>query len=173
MTNPRIAKLQDQIQQIVAEMLQRRIKDPRLGFVTVTDVRLTGDAREATVFYTVLGQEQDLKGTAIGLESAKGLLRSTVGKKLGLKFAPTLTFVLDATIIAAQDIEQAVARALSADEQLAQARQGAAYAGDADPYRKPADEFDDDDDEFDDDDDEFDDQEEDSDEDFFGEGRPV
>ncbi len=147
MTSPRIAKLQDQIQQIVAEMLQRRIKDPRLGFVTVTDVRLTGDAREATVFYTVLGEEQDLKGSAIALESAKGLLRSTVGKKLGLKFAPTLTFMLDATTIAAQDIEDAVVRALSADEQLAEVRQGAAYAGDADPYRKPAA----DDDEFEDD----------------------
>ena len=55
MGSPRVLKLADQIKVIVAEMLERRIKDPRLGFVTITDVRLTGDSRDATVFYTVLG----------------------------------------------------------------------------------------------------------------------
>ena len=92
MTNPRVAKLADQIKMITAEMLERRIKDPRLGFVTVTDVRLTGDSREATVFYTVLseGAQGD---TASALESAKGLIRSTIGKKLGLRFAPTIASI--------------------------------------------------------------------------------
>ena len=60
MTSPRVPKLADQIKVIVAQMLERRVKDPRLGFVTVTDVRLTGDARDATVFYTVLGTDTDV-----------------------------------------------------------------------------------------------------------------
>ena len=106
MANPRIAKLEDQIQRIIAEMLGRRVKDPRLGFVTITDVRLTGDGREATVFYTDLGRSLDgreadaaggVSDTATALESAKGLLRTTIGQQLGLKFTPTLTFVPDAS----------------------------------------------------------------------------
>ncbi len=134
MTNPRIAKLEDQIQQIVAQMLERRIKDPRLGFVTVTDVRLTGDGREATVFYTVLGD--DKTGSAVALESAKGLLRSTVGKNLGLKFAPTLAFVLDATEEGARDMEELLDRVSREDAEAAERRAGAQYAGDEDPYRR-------------------------------------
>ena len=96
MGNPRYIKVAEQIKVIVAEMLERRIKDPRLGFVTITDVRLTGDGREGTVFYTVLGDEQALADTAAALESARGLIRSTVGKQLGMKFTPTIAFVLDA-----------------------------------------------------------------------------
>ena len=88
--SPRVPKLADQIKVIVAEMLERRIKDPRLGFVTVTDVRLTGDSREATVFYTVLGSDAEQAGTAAALRSATGLIRSQVGKQLGMKFTPTI-----------------------------------------------------------------------------------
>lgn len=141
MPNPRVAKLADQIQMLVAEMLERRIKDPRLGFVTITDVRLTGDTREATIFYTVLaeaGQEgADLAGTAAALESAKGLLRSTVGKRLGLRHAPSLTFVLDASLESAKSIEDALARAAASDQQVNSIAAGAQFAGEADPYRKP------------------------------------
>ncbi|MDA8440451.1 MAG: 30S ribosome-binding factor RbfA [Propionibacterium sp.] len=146
MANPRVAKLADQIHVIVAEMLERRIKDPRLGFVTITDVRLTGDSRDATIFYTVLGGQTDLSASTAALESAKGLLRSTVGKRLGLRFAPTLTFVLDATEDQARAIEEALARAASSDEELAARSAGAQYAGEADPYRRPRDEDADDED---------------------------
>ena len=76
MSSPRVRKIAERIQVIVAEMLERRVKDPRLGFVTVTDVRLTGDTQQATIFYTVLGGDGDLESTAVALESAKGLLRS-------------------------------------------------------------------------------------------------
>src|SRR5512133_978758 len=96
MGSPRVLKLADQIKVIVAEMLQRRVKDPRLGFVTVTDVRMTGDGHEATVFYTVFGDENARAESAIALASATGILRSAVGKQLGMKFTPSLTFVLDA-----------------------------------------------------------------------------
>lgn len=134
MTNPRVAKLADQIKMITAEMLERRIKDPRLGFVTITDVRLTGDSREATIFYTVFTEEEP-GGTAAALESAKGLIRSTIGKKLGLRFAPSIAFVADATPEAAAAIEDLLARAQASDAEVAKQREGAHYAGDADPYK--------------------------------------
>ncbi|HEX2857152.1 MAG TPA: 30S ribosome-binding factor RbfA [Propionibacteriaceae bacterium] len=143
MANPRVAKLADQIHVIVAEMLERRVKDPRLGFLTITDVRLTGDSRDATVFYTVLGGQTDLAATAAALESAKGLIRSTVGKRLGLRFAPTLTFVLDATEEQARTIEEALARAASSDQEVAARAAGAQYAGEPDPYRRPHEDDDD------------------------------
>jgi len=136
MTNPRIRKIADRIQVTVAEMLERRIKDPRLGFVTVTDVRVTGDSQQATVFYTVLGEEADLASTAAALESAKGLLRSEVAKVLGMRHAPTLTFVHDALPESARHLDEVLARAKAHDEEVASQR-GTSYAGDADPYKKP------------------------------------
>lgn len=138
MVNPRNAKLADQIKVILAHTLERRVKDPRLGFVTLTDVRLTGDNREATVFYTVLGDETSRAGSAAALESAKGMLRSTVGKELGMKFTPTLDFVLDATEDSARHIEDLLAQAQAEDAAVARQRLGASYAGEADPYKKPA-----------------------------------
>lgn len=143
MSNPRFAKVAEQIKFIIAEMLQRRIKDPRLGFVTVTDVRITGDGREATVFYTVLGDAEARAESAVALESSTGLLRSTVGKQLGLKFTPTLTFVLDAVEEEAAHLEDVLAKARAQDEAVAAQAAGASYAGDADPYRHPAEDDDD------------------------------
>ena len=136
MSNPRIRKIADRIQVIVAEMLERRIKGPRIGFVTVTDVRVTGDSQQATVFYTVLGEETDLVSTAAALESAKGLLRSEVAKQLGMRHAPTLTFVHDALPETARHLDEVLARAKALDEEVASHR-GASYAGEADPYKKP------------------------------------
>ncbi|MGB0101517.1 MAG: 30S ribosome-binding factor RbfA [Nocardioides sp.] len=142
MSNPRVRKIADRIQVIVAEMLERRIKDPRLGFVTVTDVRLSGDSQQATVFYTVLdagadGAESDAAraASAAALESAKGLLRSEVAKQLGLRHAPTLTFIHDALPENARHLDEVLAKAKQLDDQLASER-GSAYAGEADPYKK-------------------------------------
>jgi ribosome-binding factor A len=130
-----VVKLADQIKVIVAEMLERRIKDPRLGFVTVTDVRLTGDSREATVFYTVLGSEAERAGTAAALHSATGLIRSQVGKQLGMKFTPTIEFVPDAVPENARQIDDLLTQARSVDARVAEQAAGAAYAGEADPYK--------------------------------------
>ena len=135
MASPRVLKVADQIKVIVAEMLERRIKDPRLGFITVTDVRLTGDSREATVFYTVLGSESDQAGTAAALASARGLIRSQVGKQLGMKFTPTVDFVLDAVPENARQIDDLLAQAHAVDTRVAEQAAGARYAGDADPYK--------------------------------------
>ncbi|MEZ5092249.1 30S ribosome-binding factor RbfA [Nocardioides sp.] len=136
MSNPRVRKIADRIQVIVAEMLERRIKDPRLGFVTVTDVRVTGDSQQATIFYTVLGEEESMAGTAAALESAKGLLRSEVAKQLGMRHAPTLDFVHDALPETARHLDEVLAAARASDEEVAARRAGAAYAGEADPYKK-------------------------------------
>jgi ribosome-binding factor A len=135
MASPRVLKLADQIKVIVAEMLERRIKDPRLGFVTVTDVRLTGDSREATVFYTVLGSDEDQAGTAAALQSATGLIRSQVGKQLGMKFTPTVAFVADAVPENARQIDDLLERARAVDARVAEVATGASYAGDEDPYK--------------------------------------
>ena len=137
MVSPRVRKVADRIRVIVAEMLERRVKDPRLGFVTVTDVRVTGDTQNATVFYTVLGEQDQLAGTAAALESAKGLIRSEVGKQLGMRHVPTLDFVHDALPETARHLDELLARARESDERVAAAAAGAQYAGEADPYRKP------------------------------------
>jgi len=131
----RARKLADRIQQIVAEMLERRIKDPRLGFVTVTDAKVTGDLRDATVYYTVYGSEGERADTAAALESAKGLIRSEVGRRIGIRHTPTLTFEFDAVIDNARQIDELLARARAHDEQVAKAAEGARPAGDANPYR--------------------------------------
>ncbi|MQA94627.1 MAG: 30S ribosome-binding factor RbfA [Streptosporangiales bacterium] len=136
----RARKLADRIQQIVAEMLERRIKDPRLGFVTVTDTRLTNDLRDATVFYTVMGSEGERADTAAALSSARGLIRSEVGKQTGLRHTPTLSFVQDDVQENVRHIEDLLERARAADAAVAEAAAGAAPAGDPDPYRQPRDE---------------------------------
>src|SRR6476619_8186029 len=114
MSSPRVRKIADRIQVIVAEMLERRIKDPRLGFVTITDVRVTGDSQQATIFYTVLDSTGDdeaaLAATAVALESAKGILRSEVAKQLGTRIVPTLSFFHDALPETARALDAALAR---------------------------------------------------------------
>lgn len=136
MSNPRVRKIADRIKVIVAEMLERRVKDPRLGFVTVTDVRVSGDTQQASVFYTVLG-EADLAGSAVALESAKGLIRSEVGKQLGMRHVPTLEFIHDALPADARHLDDLLERVRESDAAAAASTSGAAYAGEPDPYRKP------------------------------------
>ena len=123
-------------------MLERRIKDPRLGFVTLTDVRLTGDNQNASIFYTVMGGQEAIDSTAAALRSATGLIRSEVGKQLGLRHTPTIEFFLDAVPESARQIEDLLAKARASDEAVAAQAAGAEYAGDEDPYRAPRDEDD-------------------------------
>ncbi|MEU3413630.1 MULTISPECIES: 30S ribosome-binding factor RbfA [unclassified Streptomyces] len=138
--NARAKRLADLIREVVAQKLQRGIKDPRLGsHVTITDTRVTGDLREATVFYTVYGDDEERKAAAAGLESAKGILRSEVGRAAGVKFTPTLAFVADALPDTARTIEDLLDKARQSDEKVRETATGATYAAGADPYRKPAD----------------------------------
>ncbi|GAB3678729.1 30S ribosome-binding factor RbfA [Actinocorallia lasiicapitis] len=151
----RARKLADRIQQIVAEMLERRIKDPRLGFVTITDAKITNDLRDATVYYTVYGTDEEKAGTAAALESAKGVIRTEVGRKTGIRHTPSLVFELDGVMDNALQIEELLAKAKKADAEVSAAAVGAEYAGEANPYK--ADEEDEDESDSEDDD-EFEDE---------------
>jgi len=135
----RARRLSKRIGTIVASAIEFEIKDPPLAFVTITDTKVTGDLHDATVYYTVRGEtlddEPDYAGAAAALERAKGTLRTKVGAGTGVRFTPTLSFVLDKVPDTAAHMEELLARARAADEDLARVRQGAKPAGDADPYR--------------------------------------
>jgi ribosome-binding factor A len=137
MTSPRVRKIADRIKVTVAELLERRIKDPRLGFVTITDVRLSGDTQHASVFYTVFGEEEEVAASAAALESARGLIRSEVAKALGIRHAPTLEFIRDALPENARHLEELLSEVREKDAAMAASATGAQYAGEPDPYKKP------------------------------------
>ena len=131
----RARRLAVRIREIVAATLENQVKDPRLGMVTITDARLTPDLRDATLYYTVYGNDDDRQSSAMALESARGVLRTEVGKQTGIKFTPTLAFVPDAVPEQADRIDELLAVARDADAGLEKVREGKTYAGDPDPYR--------------------------------------
>jgi ribosome-binding factor A len=139
----RARRLAVRIREIVASTLENQVKDPRLGMVTITDARLTPDLRDATLYYTVYGDDAAWAESAAALESARGVLRSEVGRQTGIKFTPTLAFIADAVPEQVKQIDELLAVAREADAGLAQVREGATYAGDPDPYKHEADEFED------------------------------
>ena len=144
MTDPaRVRRHAERIRELVASVVRTQIKDPRLGMITITDARITADLREATVFYTVLGDAAAQAGTAAALESAKGLLRSTVGKALGLRHSPSLAFVHDDVSDQVKHIDELLASAHSADAEVQRLAAGAHYAGDPQPYKLEDDDADD------------------------------
>jgi ribosome-binding factor A len=139
MSDPaRARKLADRIKVVVAETLERRVKDPRLGFVTITAARVTGDLQHATVFYTVFGDDDARSSTSAALESARGVLRAEVGRQTGIRLTPTLEFIPDAVPENAQAIEDLLRRAAEQDAEVAALAASAQHAGDADPYRHDA-----------------------------------
>jgi|SRR6185369_1745995 ribosome-binding factor A len=139
MTDPaRVRRHAERIRELVASALKTQVKDPRLGMITITDARITGDLREATVYYTVLGDATAKTDTAAALNSAKGLLRSTVGKALGLRHSPSLAFSLDDVQDHAKQIDDLLAKAQHADQEVQERAAHAQYAGDAQPYKVDA-----------------------------------
>ena len=118
----RAAKVADRIKVVVAQALENRIKDPRLGFVTITDVRVTGDLQQASIFYTVLGDDESRTNSAKALESAKGVLRTEVGRELGTRIVPTLTFIVDALSESARNFEDLLTQVRQHDEEIAHLR---------------------------------------------------
>jgi ribosome-binding factor A len=121
----RSQKVADRIKVVVAQLLETKIKDPRLGFVTVTDARVTGDLQNASIFYTVLGGDDERAATAAALESAKGVIRSAVGKDLGTRITPSLEFILDGLPESAQALDSLLARVHELDAEVARARENA------------------------------------------------
>ena len=135
MASNRALKVADRIKEIIADALESRVKDPRLGFVTITDVRVTGDLQQASIFYTVLGDEAERTATSIALNSAKGMLRSEVGRTLGLRITPTLEFFADGLQESAAAMNDLMFEVARKDAELAKAREGAKPAGEVDPYK--------------------------------------
>jgi ribosome-binding factor A len=133
----RARQLAERILVIVAEAVEMRIKDPRIGFVTFTAARMTPDLRETTIFYTVLGDEAAANDTAVALASARGVIRTEVGKRLGIKHTPSIEFVLDKLPESAAHIDELIAAAHAADAEVAAQAAHSKHAGDTDPYKQP------------------------------------
>lgn len=131
----RAAKLAQRIKVVVAEGLRKRVKDPRVEGVTVTDARVTNDLQHATVYYTVFGDETAQTEAAAGLEKARGVLRQEVGRNVTVRLTPTLEFVADQIPVNASHLEELLKVAKAKDAEVAAIREGAAFAGEADPYR--------------------------------------
>ena len=136
MSSERHARLADRIRVLIAERLEKGLRDPRLGFVTITDVRVTGDLQHASVFYTVLGDEKERASSAEALRAATGMLRSEVGRKLSARLVPTLEFIPDGIPENAGHIEELLREARERDEAVAGIAGTASFAGEADPYKK-------------------------------------
>src|ERR1700712_2088647 len=143
----RARRLAKRIVAIVATELELKVKDPRLAMITITAATVTPDLREALVYYTVYGDDEDVASTAAALASATGVLRSAVGRETGIKFTPTVSFKLDAIPEQRPPIDELIAAAKASDAPVASQAAGAQYAADADPYKvpRPADEDDQDD----------------------------
>lgn len=138
-TNPRAARIAALIQRVIASSMEASLHDKRLSNVTITDVRVTNDLQIAKVYWTQYGhagkEQGERKRAKQALEQAKGRLRSLVGTKAGLRLTPQLQFVYDEVPTEAHEIEDILAVALKRDRELAEAREHAQYAGEADPYR--------------------------------------
>lgn len=138
MSNPRAGKVAERIHQIVARRLDKGLRDPRLGFVTITEVRVTGDLQNASIFYTVYGDETEQTDTAAALKAATGMFRTEVGKQLGTRLTPVLEFIHDELPSSAAAMSDLLAEAKRRDEEARELAAKAQFAGEADPYTKPA-----------------------------------
>lgn len=140
MANPRAKKLADRIKEVVAQRLDKGLRDQRLGFVTITDVQVTGDLQHASIFYTVYGSDEERADSAKALERAKGMLRTEVGRNINSRLTPTLEFILDGIPENAMHIDALLREARERDSSTRSLAESAEYAGEADPYQKPREE---------------------------------
>lgn len=133
----RARKLAERIKVLVAEALERTVKDPDLGFVTITDVKVTPDLQHSKVFYTVWGSDEDKQRSAEIIERNRGRIRGEVGRQLSIRLTPTVEFELDEVQDNAAALNELLAEAKIRDEELHRIAEGAKYAGDENPYREP------------------------------------
>lgn len=94
----RPSRVAEEIKKEVSTIISREIKDPRVGFITVTGVEVSNDLRYAKIFVSVLGGKEEEELTLAALNRAKGLVRSEIGKRIRLRFAPEITFVIDQSL---------------------------------------------------------------------------
>ncbi|AGK53094.1 MAG: rbfA [Bacillus sp. (in: firmicutes)] len=94
----RANRVGEQMKKELGEIISRKIKDPRIGFVTVTDVEVSGDLQQAKVFISVLGDEKQRENTLKGLAKAKGFIRTEIGQRIRLRKTPEIIFEFDESI---------------------------------------------------------------------------
>lgn len=105
MSELRASRVAEQMKKELGDIITRKIKDPRVGFVTITDVEVTGDLQQAKVYISVLGSEEERQDTLVGLTKAKGFIRSEIGKRIRLRKTPELSFDMDETMEQGNRIE--------------------------------------------------------------------
>jgi ribosome-binding factor A len=127
----------DLIREVVAQRLQKGLRDPRMGYVTITDVQVTGDLQHASIFFTVLGDETERADTAAALKAATGMLRTEVGRNITARLTPSIEFVPDGIPENAAAIESLLSEARERDAEISAMKSTAQYAGDPDPYKVP------------------------------------
>lgn len=108
MSQLRSNRVAEEIKKIIGEIISHKLKDPRVGFVTITDVDVTGDLQQAKIFLTVLGDVKAEEETLAGLEKAKGFIRSEIGKHIRLRKTPELIFEIDRAIETGNRIERLI-----------------------------------------------------------------
>ena len=106
MSQLRVRKMQEFIKQEIGQMLLRDLKDTRLGFVTVTEVAVTGDLREATVYVSLFGSDEEKEKSFAALQNATGFIRTELGKRLQVRHTPEITFAVDRSIDYGDHIER-------------------------------------------------------------------
>jgi ribosome-binding factor A len=105
----RMRRVDEAVREVLGEAVASDLKDPRIGFVTVTDVKTSADLRQARVYVSVLGTEEEREATMTALQSAHGVLQKRVGRELRMKRTPTLQFVYDDTAERAARVEEILA----------------------------------------------------------------
>ncbi|MEY4262406.1 MAG: hypothetical protein RLY88_114 [Actinomycetota bacterium] len=133
----RARKLAERIKVLVAEALERAVKDPDLGFVTITDVKVTPDLQHSTIYFTVYGSDEDKKRSAEIIEKNRGVIRREVGHKLNIRLTPTVEFVADEIPETAAHMNDLLAAAKARDAEVARLAAEAKWAGEANPYKEP------------------------------------
>jgi ribosome-binding factor A len=133
----RARKLAERIKDLVAEALEKAVKDPDLGFVTITEVKVTPDLQHAQIFYTVYGSDESRIRTNEIIKRNTGRIRGEVGHNLSIRLTPTIEFIADELPENAAHLNDLLAEARARDAQVAKSAAGAKHAGDLNPYKEP------------------------------------
>ena len=110
MSQLRIEKVQELMKQEISQIILQELKDPRIGFVTVTKVEMTGDLREAKIFVSIMGKDDALQDTLQGLKSSLGFIRREIGRRIRLRFTPEISFALDNSLAYRSHIQELLMR---------------------------------------------------------------
>jgi ribosome-binding factor A len=133
----RARKLAERIKVLVAEALERAVKDSDLGFVTITDVRVTPDLQNASIYFTVFGSAEEKQQSAEIIQKNRGLIRREVGRGLSIRLTPTIEFIPDEVPEIAAHLNDLLAEAKARDAEVQALAKEAKFAGDENPYKEP------------------------------------